>query len=168
MKEKVMTFKRKDLVNIEAAIRSLIETKEGKKKLIFSLVRNKKALEPEVTAIKEAFNTENDGYKKYLEELREVYNQYGAKDEEGNVKLTQTGFVMEEGVDREEVTEKISILEETHKEALESRSKEMEDYQKLLEEEVELELFPIDYESLPDEINPEVVYILDELITEPK
>jgi hypothetical protein len=163
-----MTFKRKDLVNIDAAIRSLSDKKEGKKTLIFSLIRNQKILEPEVTAIKEAYNTENEGYKTYLEALREVYNEYGATDEQGQVQLTPTGFVMKEDVDRDEVTEKITALEEAHKEALESRAAEMEEYQKLLEEEVEIDLLKIDFDSLPDEINPEVMVILDELITEPK
>ncbi len=163
-----MTFKKKNLVNIEAAIRALLDGKSKSKKLAYALVKNSKILESEVTAIKQAYDTESESYKEYLGKLRDVYNKYGAKDANGNVKLTPTGFELAKEEDREAVTKDILSLEEDYKEALEARAKEMEEYQAMLESEIEVDLQPIDFEDLPDEINPEIMYILDELITAPK
>ena len=163
-----MTFKKKDLLNIEAAIKYLLDGDKKSKKLVYTLVKNSKTLEPETTAIREAYETESEGYKTYLDKLREVYNEFGAKDEKGNVKVTPTGFELADQDDRDTVTAKITKLEEDSKDALEMRNKEMEDYQKLLETDVELDLHKIDFDALPDEVNPEVIYVLDEIITEPK
>jgi len=163
-----MTFQKKDLLNIDAAIKHLLEGEAKPKRLTYALVKNAKILETEVTAIREAYETESEGYKEYLEKLREIYNEYGAKDEQGNVKVTPTGFELAKEEDRETVTVKINSLEEESKEALDARNKEIEDYQELLNTEVALDLQKIEFDSLPETLNPEVMYVLDDLITEPK
>jgi len=163
-----MTFKKKDLVNIEAAIRALLDGKTKSKKLAYALVKNSKILEAEVTAIKEAFDTESEGYKEYLSKLREIYNIYGAKDAKGKVKITPNGFELAKEEDREKVTAEIKTLEENYKEAIEVRANAMTEYQAMLDTDIELNLQSIEFDSLPEEINPEIMYILDAIITEPK
>jgi len=163
-----MTFKKKDLLNIDAAIKHLLEGDEKPKKLTYALVKNAKVLETEVTAIREAYETETEGYKEYLDKLREIYNDFGAKDEQGNVKITPNGFELAKEEDRDTVTKKIEDLEGTYKESLESRNKEIEEYQELLNEDIELNLQKIEFETLPETLSPEIMYILDDLITEPK
>ena len=163
-----MTFQKKDLLNIDAAIKHLLEGENNPKLLTYALIKNSKLIETEVTAIREAYETETEGYKEYLDKLREVYNEFGAKDEQGNVKVTPNGFELLREEDRETVTEKIKELEETFKDALDARNKEIEDYQELLKSEIDLDLQKIEFDALPENLNAEVMYVLDDLITEPK
>ena len=164
-----MEFQKKQLTQISQGISGLLSDPEVKnKKLIYTLVKNTKVLEIEVEAIAKGFDTNTEEYTEFTGKLRDVYQKYGEVDEQsGQIKTTEHGIVLKEDVEKEDVEKEITDLETKYKSAIDERTKEVEAYNEILEETVDLPLTKIKFEDLPDEMTPELMYVLDDLISEP-
>jgi len=160
-----MAIKKKDVVAINSAINKLLEGGNVKSKgLVYSLVKNVKILEPEVTALQKALETDSEDFKKYIEETRAVYTQYVDTDEQGNFKTVSNGIILKDPADKEVVQEAILALDEKYKDAITERNDEIKKYHELLEEDFTVELVKIKFVDLPDEVSADVIYVLEELI----
>jgi hypothetical protein len=165
-----MKLIRKDLPGISEAINQLLGTGQvTSKRLVYTLVKNTKVLEGEVEAFKKAYETDSEDYQEFVEKVREVYAKYGRKNDEGQLVDAEgnPGFDLNEEADREKFEKAIKALEKKYGKAIEERKAEVAKYEDFLAEEVEVNLTPINFESLPDDIAPAVMYTLDVLITEP-
>jgi hypothetical protein len=165
-----MKLIRKDLPGISEAISQLLGSGQvTSKRLVYTLVKNTKVLEGEVEAFKKAYETDSDEYKEFVTKVREVYAKFGRKDEEGNLVDAEgnPGFDLNEEADREKFEKAIKALEKKYSKAIEARKGEVAEYEKFLAEEIDVKVSNINFESLPEDINPAIMYTLDELITEP-
>jgi hypothetical protein len=168
--EAIMKLIRKDLPGISEAINTLLSSGSvTSKRLVHTLVKNTKILEVEVEAFKKAYETDSDEYKEFVTKVREVYAKYGRKDEAGKLVDAEgkPGFDLNEEADRDEFEKAIKALEKKYEKAIASRKEEVKKYEEFLAEEIELPVVSINFESLPEDIAPAVMYTLDELITEP-
>ena len=165
-----MKIVRKDIPNLNKATQLLLEGEGTKsKRLVYSLVKNLKKLELEVDALQKAGESENEGYVAFTSAVREQYQKYGKKNGKGElVKEDGTpGFTLEDITKADELEEILKGLQETHKPAIDLREQENKDYQTFVDEEIELELELISFESLPEDIDSKVMFNLDLIITPP-
>jgi hypothetical protein len=165
-----MKLKRTELSAISKATQALVNSPEVKsKKLIYTLIKNGKVLEPEVEAIQKAFESDSEEHGEFQTKLRDVYFKYGEVDPEtGNLKTEGNGFILKDEKEKPAVEKEIKKLEKKYKDAIEAREKEIEDYKKFLEEETEVNLLKIKFDDLPEEISAEIMYILDTIIEAPQ
>ena len=165
-----MKLARKDLPGINEAINSLLTDESKKSKLLtYALVKNIKIIENEVEAIQKAYETDSSEYTEFVTKMREVFSKYGRKDNEGNLvdSAGNPGFDLYEESDRPKLEKEKKALEKKYKDAIEARKIEVAEYEKFLQEEVEVPLNKINFEALPEDIQAGVMYTLDSIITDP-
>ena len=164
-----MSIKKKEVLAINTAINKLLEAKPTSKKLTYSLVRNIGLLAPELKAIQTAYDTDSEKYTEYAQKMQVIYQEYGKYDEKTNQLITNNaGFVLKDVEKKDEVQEKVTALDTEYKDALEERAEEIKAYQEILEEEITVELRELNFEELPEDTTPDIFYVLDSIITEPK
>lgn len=160
-----MSFKKKDILEINEALNSLLSSGEVKSKnLVYAIIKNTKLVEPEVTALSKALETDSEEFKTYVEETREIYGKYADIDEQGNIKTVPGGIVLKDPTTKDEVSKLIVDLDDKYKDAIEARKVEIEKYNEILDEDVEIDFYKIKLEYLPEEIEPRVLYILDPIV----
>jgi hypothetical protein len=158
-----VTMTKGKIVEIAKALATI---KSENKMLTYAIIKNKKAIESEVEALNEALKLDSDDYIKYVTEIREVANKYGAKDEDGNIIPTPTGFRTVDGTDQEEVQSIVNEINEKYKEVIEAREKQMEEYNNMLNDEVEIEFSPIKLANMPDTVEEKTISLLFDIIEE--
>lgn len=126
----------------------------------YALAKNKRALTDQVEILKEA-QTPGEKFRTYDTERLGLCQAYAQKDDEGNPKIEGNQFVMDNLV---EFNEKLAKLQEKHEEAIEENSQQIKDFEKLLDEEVELPLFQIKFEDLPQDMDARDMEIMLDLI----
>lgn len=149
------------IVEIANALEAI---KSTNKVLTYAIIKNKKIIEPEVEALREALKTDSEGYTKYIGEIRDIANEYGEKDAEGNIVATQTGFKTAEGVEQDEVQTKINDVNEKYKGAIEERDNQIEEYNKMLTEEVDVDFYEISLEAIPEDVDSQIINVLFDII----
>jgi hypothetical protein len=165
-----MKIVRKNVINLNQASQVLLDSKGNKsKRLVYSLIKNIKTLEDEVSAVTKAGESENTAYEEFTSKLRAEYQIYGNKNDNDELVLRSgtPGFELEDASKQEELEEKLKALQEEYKDAIDLRSVENKDYNELLNEEIELNLKMISFESLPEDIDPKIMYNLEMVITPP-
>jgi hypothetical protein len=156
-----MKITKSKVVQIANALEAI---KSTNKMLTYAIIKNKKIIESEVDALREAIKTDSDEYKNYATEIREITNKYGARDDAGRIITTLTGFKPKEDVDLAEVQEIINGVNEKYKEAIDARDKQLEQYNNMLNDEVDIEFYDINLELLPDDTDPKIIDTLFDLI----
>ena len=158
-----MKVTKKALIKISDAINSI---KSENKVLTYSLVKNRKLIEAEITALEEARNFDTPAYNEYLTKIRGVAFTYGKKDEKGNVIQTPTGFITDDQHESSVVQEAINGINEEYKTAIEDRSAQIVKYNQILDETVEYDFCPINLSDLPDTVSKQLMDDLFDLIVE--
>jgi uncharacterized integral membrane protein len=119
-------------------------------------IRNKKQLETEVEIIDSSFvYTEEEN--NYLQKEAEIINKYATSE---NGKLVMPITVPNEKI--ESYTTDISKLKEESKDTFEAIIKKNEDKIKWLKEKIEIELFTVNFDYIPDDINTDIYMLLRE------
>lgn len=120
-------------------------------KFNYAITRNKKHLEPEIDALKEAYQASED-FLKYEKERIDLCLEMCKKDEDNNPVLIGEGSQQRyDFEDHKEFTDKVKELQKEHEVAIALREKQEEDYYKILEEEVEVDIYKINIDLCPDE-----------------
>jgi hypothetical protein len=158
-----VTMTKGKIVEIANALTSI---KSENKMLTYAIIKNKKAIESEVEALNEALKLDSEDYGKYVTEIRGIAQENGVKDENGNIIPTQTGFRTKDDVDPEEIQTKVNDINEKYQEAIDARDKQMNEYNKMLTEEVKIDFSPINLGTLPDTVDEKVINLLFDIIEE--
>ena len=152
-----------NLYRLNQALESITPTN---KDLTYTLIKNKKALETEVSAIEEARNFSNPDFLKYQEELNKVAQEYGEKDSSGRVVTTGTGFRVVDSEKAEEVQELVKKLQDKYKDGIDKQNEDTIKFEEMLTEEITVEVTPIKFSDLPDDISKEVMELIIDIIEE--
>lgn len=142
---------RSELMNLLNGF-NIVNTLEGFK-LAYAVARNKRALVAEQSLLKKA-TKHSDKYKEYDTKRIELCQKYALKDEAGKPKLTMgpTGMAYEGVNENPNFQEDLKVLKEEHKESIDNQEKKQEDYAKMLEEEIEFDLYMVQSDQLPKNI----------------
>jgi len=144
-------------------------------RIALGIARNKAVAEEELKLIQEARSNVKmpEELIKYDEERIELCKQYADKDEEGNPKLKEiknpeTGskqeiFVFSSENNKELVKKIEELIEEKYKEAFERKEDIEEEFEDLLNEEIDVSMVKLDIDKLPD-LTTEQVKVIEPIL----
>lgn len=151
---------RNNLVNFYAALR-VAETLTGKSENIvkfqYAVQKNLQKLKEEIESLKKA-NQYLPEYLEYDKKRIELCEKHANKDDRGKAKKIKVGrtemydLLDENGNQKAEFTQDYDALQESHAPALKAREEQLVLYNKLLEEEVEMDIYKVPLSYFPEDV----------------
>jgi hypothetical protein len=157
-----MKIKREKLVSIWGLISNLVNKKAGVK-FHYLMLKNKKILEPEVESLQKS-STPPEGHIEFNDRRVQLCNQYADKGENGEAKVINGQFIIQE--QKPEFEEKMKELKEEFKEVVETMDKNQEEFQALLQEEIDIEFVKIPLSLMPEEVLGSEIELLFDIVEE--
>ena len=150
-------------------------------KFACALAKNKKAIDKEVKLLQETLKfTKN--YEEYENKRIKLCDEFATKDENGKPQIKVLGCNVVSGIKREEgeyvftdenkkmFEEKLAVLRKEYTEELDERKKQIKEFNELLENEADIELYMIAFEDVPQDITTNmmsaIIYIVKDPIVE--
>jgi len=129
-------------------------------KIGYAVAKNRKLVEQELETLQETAKIlpEFEEYEKARVALLEVH---ASKDENGKSIIENNSYRIENQQDWEM---DIKDLQEKHKEAIEVRTKQINDFNALMEETTNIEFYPFTEDQIPDSATAQEVYTLLKLV----
>jgi hypothetical protein len=155
MEKKEITLKKSQLLKLSDY---LTNNKIGNKYFIEFVIRNKKQLEIEKEIFDKQFN-ETEEEKTYFGEEYQIISKYAVKDKDGNINYPVR--IKTENV--ELFDKELKELQSNKKNIYDSIMTKDNERNQTLEEDVNLTLFTIHFDKVPDEIETSFYEILREL-----
>ena len=140
-------------------------------KFVYSLAKNKKAIEKEVDVLQAAIVPSKE-FVEYEKKRIKLCNKYAEKDESGKSKMEVIGkrgeseFVFVEE-NRKIFSKELEVLRKEYKEVMEARDRQIKEFNKFLEKENDFEPYVIAYEDIPEDITSIMMSSIIELIADP-
>jgi gas vesicle protein len=135
-------------------------------KLKYAVKRNKDLIGKEADKIRKDSEPKNVKFNEYEDKRMAKIGECAARDESGRPVQETSNTVKIKEEKLEEFRAFIATLNEEYKEVLEERKKEIEDFQKSLEDEVEVEVYKISNDLIPEDLSQEQYEILFPLIND--
>lgn len=153
---------RRELMNIMSVLNSLNGSYSVKMK--YAIKKNKDLLKNEVEAVEEASQTNSKRYKEYDEKRMKKIEEY-AERENGKIKLLPDNRSVKIKEDKlDDFNAAILLLQEEYKEGIEEREKEVKEFDNFIKEEIEVEVFKISNDIIPNDISQGAYEVLFPLI----
>lgn len=152
-------MKNKELIGVYKALTGMnyVGVKFG-----YFVARNIKIIGDEIDAFQKSIEP-SPSYNEYDTKRVEIAKKYAKKDMIGNPVIVNNKYEME---DQETSDKEFSILKEENEEVIGARTKQINEYEKLLDEECIAELYKIKQEYLPQDIQTQDIRIIFNLIEE--
>jgi hypothetical protein len=159
-----MKLKRKDLLSLSNGI-ALMEGRQFNVKFSYFIAKNKVALRDEMEAINEA-RKPNDGFKEFDAQRAKLAQEHSDKNDDGSSKIQDNSFVITALADV--FQEKLKVLREKYAAPIKEYEGQMQQFNELLDDEVEFTGTMVDLKDIPPTIEPAIleVLILADLITD--
>lgn len=152
-------MKRKEIPAILSTLDEVSELKGVK--FAFSVLKNRKTFEKQIEEDKEIFEkilAPTEDFKEFETKRIELCTIHSEKDEVGNPIVENDQYKIS---DYDSFNIELEKLYEKHKETVESRKKQIDDYNSLMEEELELEFKKVSFEDIPEDISEKQLRILE-------
>lgn len=120
-------------------------------KVSYFMAKNRKRIQPEIEALEEAIEP-TEAFKQYDKARSNLAKFYADKDTNDRPIIQNSNYVIKAQLN--EFNTELEVLKTTHKDTITKRKQQIEDYNKLLDEEVEFDGYSINLEELPKEIEP--------------
>ncbi len=134
-------------------------------KWAYVIARNIALLKPEMEALQKAYAADSE-YIEYDNERVKVVELHAVKENGKPQKETKNG-VEQYVIDNEEKFDKaISQLQKKYEAAISSRKKQVQEFEEILKEETEINLFLVDPVNLPEAITPAQLSVILPIIKE--
>lgn len=118
------------------------------KRFNFAVTRTLACLQPIAADILKARESGIPKYKEFEQKKQELINQYSV---DGNFKSAE---------EKQKCQEEVNKLAEEYKDILEERNKEIQIYNEILTQEIEVDIVQCKFEALPNDFNFDAVRIL--------
>lgn len=144
-------MKRKDFGLAIEALDSVSEIKGVK--FAFAVLKNRKQIENQLEEDKPIFEkilTPSDDFKEYETARIELCELSSEKDEEGKPLIEEDKYKI---LDIEKFNTELTTLTESFKDAVDDRKKQIEEYNSLMEEEIEFVFQKVNFDILPDDLS---------------
>jgi len=134
-------------------------------KFSYAMAKNKKKIEGESANFQEAMKMSEE-YQKYDKERITLAEKHSKKDKDGNpITITNIqGAKSFDIIDMDKFEKDFAVIKGKNKEVLNKRVKQMEEFEKLMDEEVKIKLTTVKIDDLPQEITTKQIEALNELI----
>lgn len=149
-----MLIKRRDVVALFNALYTFKD--KYKPGFRYTIKRNKDILYPEICAIKDADKSQVEEYNVYELKRSELIKQYGKRTAGGKLLIQGNDCVIPDET-RKEFDEKLAVLDDGYRDAINMRSIEKAELEGFLNQCVEIDIVTIDEKYIPDSI-PQDVY----------
>jgi len=155
---------RNELYNIY----EILKVMTGGNKVKYFVKKNKDYMIKELNLIVNSMKTSVEGIKEYENKAREILNKWVTPDDKGETKATinEDGTVNIKEEYREEYQSFLKELNEKHKDDLDAREEEVVKFNKFMIEEIEIQIYKISNDLIPDELSKENYEIIFPLIRE--
>lgn len=157
-----VTLKRKTVLNVYDILSGLKGSYNQKFK--YALKKNKDILKSEVDALEEAKKTNCARFEEFEQKQTEKLRECVEFDENGQPVYMGPERIKIRDDKAEEFKAAMLLLEETYKDALLEREKELKEYNELLEGEIELEIHNFNNDDIPVELDQDKYDIIFPLI----
>lgn len=131
-------------------------------KFAYAIARNIDKLQAEMKALDTA-KEPSEAFETYNTERENLAKKHAVKDDKGQPVISGNEYVIE---DNDAFNKEIKALQKEHAEAIEAYEKQLEDYNKLLQTESEVELYKIPLSDIPENISVEQMSHIYQLIQE--
>lgn len=148
----------KKLVELYQGLNSVKDLKGVK--FAYGIVKNINIIKSEIEAFQESINPTKE-FMAFENGRIELAKKHSKKDDKGNPVIADNQYEVE---DKDKFEESFLELREKHKEAIDKREKQAEEYNKLLAEESKIELHKIKMSDVPDNISPEQLAAIFDII----
>jgi len=155
-------MKNKDLITLEESLQKVGNLTGFK--FVYAVAKNLDILNREIKIIQETFKFSKD-FQKYDLERVELAKKFSKKDKDGKDVVVNNAFVLE---DEKGFRKELEILKKSNKKVIEIREKQVEDLNKLLEEESNIKLHKIQKEDIPENITGSQLFNILSIINEEK
>lgn len=139
-------MKRLKLVELFQGLQSVKNLKGVK--FSYGVAKNINILKPEIEALQKSVEMTEE-FQKYEEERIALARNHAVKDEKGVAMMKDGSFVI---ADMDAWKKDFKEFNEPYKEVIAKRDEQIKEYNKLLEEEVAVELYKIKMEDVPQDI----------------
>lgn len=141
-----MITTKRDLGNLYQGLLS-VESLTGAK-FSYAVARNIKLLEPEMESLKKAGSMSKD-FADYEMKRIEIAEKYAYKDD-GKARIKDDKYEIE---DKKSFEAELAALQKDNEKVIADRKHQLTEFKELLDSEIEIELFTIPAEYVPDSIN---------------
>jgi hypothetical protein len=141
-----MKIKRAELYKILSGLNELSNAKGVK--FAYAVLKNKKAIEKELEILEE-LKKPSEKEQEFEKKREGLCIKYAKKDENGNAKIKDNQYIIE---DNDKLQEDFKKLVEDNKNLEQEKVKKQKELNSLLEEEVDIDLYKIKQDNLPNEI----------------
>lgn len=134
----------------------------------FDFARNRTIdnLTPEVTEIIKARESGIERYNEFESKRNELIDKYCLKDENGNFVNSGDKYVFNSLEDEKEAYNKLRDLADEYKDALNERQKEIDIYNEIVKEEIEVDIVKTTFKAIPDLVDEAFTKVLRSMIKE--
>ena len=125
------------------------------KKFSYALVLNDERIQSNVKAIREIAKP-SESYAEYEQKRHDIISKYADVDGDGNIILQDNRWVIFKEGTKDLAVSEMNALNDEYKDVLELRIKDIEEYNELLESEVELNIHMVSIDDIPDAIGEDL------------
>ena len=145
-------MKKKDVIGLYQGLNNVGLLKGAR--FTYAVARNLAELKVEIEALQKSVEPSKQ-YLEYDEKRVELAKKYAKKNEAGEAVLENRDYVLE---DKEGFNAAIVILQEEYKQALEEREQQVKEYEKTLDDDIDVKLYMLSPDSLPDDITAQQTF----------
>ena len=156
-----------DLVRILSGLGSVGNLKGkavNRVKFAYAVAKNKRLVQAEVEDLKSGLKPSKE-YEKFEEDRIALCVKHSEENAEGKPIFIDNHYRIK---DQKAFDKAFKSLKKKYEKAIDMREESFDNYNKILKEETKLELHLIDYENIPDDITPDQIGNIFEIIREEK
>ncbi len=150
---KLIKFTKREMVDLYESIIQITEKHNKNFTYVLSIV--KKKLKDDVEALLESLQP-SDGYKDYDIARRKIVDQFAERNDDGSI-VTHNGAIKLNRDGIEDCKLRIAELDEKYSEVLEERLTDYANFEKILDESLDVELETISWEFVPENIDQKLM-----------
>ena len=164
-----LTLKRSELVELNIVLNEISKNDKEvfDKRFIYGVHRNLEYFKPEMESIKNT-QKEPQRFQEFQEKVQQIGIESSDKNEQGNPKLETKGsaqvFVITEK--KEEAHRRLMELQKEYLDVIEDQKKNIEEFNQLMEEFIEIEICQISFKYFPDKYSIDKHNVLKLIIKE--
>lgn len=136
------------------------------KRFDYARSRNLYNFNPEAEQIVKARKSEIKEFEVFETKRKSILDTYSLKDENDKPVLNGDKCVFKSKEDEKKVTELLKNLAEEYKDVLSERQKEIDIYNELIQEEIEVDIVKTSFKYFPEQMNSEFTFVLRPMMKE--
>lgn len=151
-------MKRRDLYSYMEALSNVTELKGVK--FAYTVIKNKKKIEEEIKILEEVVKA-SENFSIYEQERIKLCELHCEKEENGRPVIIENKYKI---LDTEKFDLELNVLKEKYMSDILERERQINDYNRMLDENIEMNITKIEYNDIPSEITTNQLESIDFMI----